>query len=172
MLTNAQRYGVDGSKALGLHPDIITREDYNELQARMARYEGWYASIGKPRSYRAEDVPPNARLSNEERSAIEVYEWVMYPPVRAFVYVKVNEPERLKLKAWEKHGHPVYGQVTTWTGDKLGNAIFGDVYRSNFGDKRASIEVTGINGRKYHGIYYCDAGDYARIKMNKNQRKG
>jgi hypothetical protein len=60
--------------------------------------------------------------------------------------------------------------VTTWTGEKLGDAILGQSFRAPFGDKRRPIWVTAINGRKYQGTYYESAGDYARVKQMKGKK--
>ena len=100
-------------------------------------------------SYREEDRPATVpAVSNDERSAIEVYEFVSNPPERYFLYV--NEDART---------------VTTWTGEKLGDLLRGDGYYSSFGDMRVPVTVHAINGRTYHGTYYKSAGSYARVKM-------
>lgn len=88
--------------------------------------------------------------TNEERSAVEVYEFVTNPPDKYFLYINCTKRE-----------------ATTWTGDKLGTVGFGNDYRDNFGGKRVPITVYAINGKKYHGTYFKSAGDYARIKMCK-----
>jgi hypothetical protein len=91
--------------------------------------------------------------TNEERSAVEVYEFLHNPPEKYFVYI--NRTKR---------------EATTWTGEKLGTVGFGTEYRDNFGGKRVPITVYAINGAKYHGTYYASSGDYARIKMSKRSR--
>lgn len=91
--------------------------------------------------------------TNENRSKLEVYEFCNDIPQTYFLYI--NKEKR---------------EATTWTGEKLGNVIvYGRTYRSNFGDKRANITVEGINGKYYFGTYFVGAGDYARIKLCKNQ---
>jgi len=92
------------------------------------------------------------KLTNKDRSNIEVYEWLKNPPQSYFLYI--DEKKR---------------KAITWTGQELGDVGFGYSYRSNFGDRRISINVYGNNGKKYHGIYFCSAGNYARIKLFKNQ---
>ena len=89
-------------------------------------------------------------LTNEERSAIEVYEFVAEPPQRYFLYIKEEGPYD--------------GTATTWTGERLGAVTFGRAYRSNFGDKRIPVWIQAINGEHYQGTYYADAGDYARVR--------
>jgi len=89
-----------------------------------------------------------AAPTNEERSAVEVYEFVMTPPEKYFLYI--NRTKR---------------EATTWTGDKLGTVGFGREYRDNFGGRRVPVTVYGINGCKYYGTYFVSSGDYARIRM-------
>jgi len=57
---------------------------------------------------------------------------------------------------------------TTWNGEILGRIHTGKEWRDNFGGKRVSFIMSGINGKSYHGTYYKSAGDYCRIKMTKN----
>ena len=80
---------------------------------------------------------------------MEVWEFKNDPPTDYFLYVG-------------KDAH-------TWTGQHLDNVSFGREYRSNFGDVRQPIDVYGINGIKYHGIFYKSTGDYARINAYKKQ---
>lgn len=88
--------------------------------------------------------------TNEERSAVEVYEFCTNPPQTYFLYINCTKKE-----------------ATTWTGDKLGSVSFGSEWRDNFGGKRVPITVYAINGKRYHGTYYKSSGDYARIKLCK-----
>lgn len=93
------------------------------------------------------------KVDNDLKAKIEEYEFVKFPPEKYFLYVDFEK----KI-------------VTTFTGVKLGHIVWANrPYYSNFGDKRIGIDVYGINGKKYHGTYYVGAGDYARIKMYKNQ---
>lgn len=101
-------------------------------------------------------------VSNEERSAVEVYEFAHNIPDKYFLYVKRDS-------APYPGGKPGYGIATTWTGDKLGDVIFGTSFRSNFGDTRVPIRMRGINGRWYVGTYYESAGDYARVRLATQQ---
>jgi len=116
----------------------IDTATYRELRERLDRHRG----EGGPSP------------TNEERSAIEVYEFVHDPPVKYFLYI--DEPSR---------------SATTWMGDVLGRVSFGQSYRSAFGDTRVPIWVDAINGLLYHGTYFKSAGDYARIKLAKQQPK-
>lgn len=56
-------------------------------------------------------------------------------------------------------------QLTTWMGDRLLTVTTaGDVWRSNFGDRRQCMRALGINGRVYAGVAYLSAGDYVRLQ--------
>jgi hypothetical protein len=90
------------------------------------------------------------KVTNELRSAVEVYEFMQDKPNYYFLYI--NETT---------------GKAQTWTGQELGNVSFGHEWRSNFGDRRQAITVHGINKVTYYGTYYKSSGDYARIKMKK-----
>lgn len=130
--------------------DSIITAEYNEIRSRMAKLETW--THGR-RSYPTTDIPVDARVSNDERSAVEVYDFILHPPVKYFLYIKV-------LNVWQ-------GTANTWTGDYLGNVGFGRSYRSIFGDTRVPITLLAVNGKRYYGTYYKSAGDHARITMAK-----
>src|SRR5439155_26054876 len=105
-------------------------------------------------SYKPRDKPADVPdVSNEERSALEVFEFVTNPPDKYFLYI--NEKNRT---------------ATTWPGEKLGDVSFGCEYRDNFGGERIPVNVYAINGKTYHGTYYKSSGNYARIRMKKGQR--
>ena len=96
--------------------------------------------------------PYSTEVTNELRSAIETFEFVLTPPKKYTVYV--NEST---------------GEVTTWTGQKLGRFQVINGFRSNFRDYRICVRIKAINGKSYYGIYFKSIGNYARIKMNKNE---
>ena len=100
----------------------------------------------------AKTFPFDDKINNDIRSAIETWEFAHDIPSRYFLYI--NEKNNT---------------ATTWTGQKLGSVSFGSPFRSNLGDTRQQITVKAINGKVYHGVYYKSAGDYARIKLAKNQ---
>lgn len=127
---------------------MISDKEYIELRARLDRHEAW---LGDRTSYFPEDVPLDCQVENSERSAVEVFEFCRQKPQRYFLYI--NEEKKL---------------ATTWAGDKLGTVELGRSYRDNFGGKRISVVVHGINGLHYHGTYFKSAGNYARIKAFKN----
>lgn len=90
-------------------------------------------------------------VNNDMRSAIEEYEFRTDAPKSYFLYISKE------------------GKATTWTGQVLGNVSFSKEFRAVFGDIRQRVTVYGINGKIYHGTFYKSAGDYARIKLAKNQ---
>lgn len=98
-----------------------------------------------------EKFPYANEVTNELRSAIEVYEFIANPPKKYFLYVDEKT-----------------GEVTTWTGQKLGRFTVINGYRSNMRDFRISIRIKAINGKEYYGTYYKSAGSYARITMCKS----
>jgi hypothetical protein len=87
------------------------------------------------------------KVTNDLRSAIEVYEFMEDKPDRYFMYI--NESKRI---------------ATTWTGQILGTVHFGKEFRSNMGDVRVAVMVFSINSLDYFGTYYKSSGDYARVK--------
>ena len=130
---------------------MITDSEYRTLKSKYDAYQaalqarfgnGWRCITPAI----AATLPPAP--SNDDTSAVEVYEWIVNPPARYLAYI--NEDKRI---------------MTTWTGEILGYTAFGRAYRSNFGDTRVSIDVRGTNGKRYYGTYYKSSGDYCRIKM-------
>ena len=137
---------------------MITETEYKLIRAKIDTYEASKARLYPCKNCFTPEMIENivreancgSSPTNEERSAVEVYEFVHDAPDRYFVYVNKDTKE-----------------ATTWTGDKLGAVVFGREYRDNFGGKRIPITVFAINGTKYHGTYYASSGDYARIKRSK-----
>lgn len=133
---------------------MITAEQARDIRTRYDALQVWVDSIrGKNgwASYKPEDKPASVPdVSNEETSALEVFEFVVNPPDRYFLYIRESE-----------------SLATTWTGDELGHVSFGREYRDNFGGRRVPITIRAINGRTYHGTYYKSSGDYARVKIAK-----
>ena len=138
--------------------NIITREQRNEIQARLDKLNAWIDTIRDKRtgwaSYKPEEKPANIPdVTNEERSSLEVFDFIDNPPEKYFLYVDVKN----KI-------------VTTWTGEKLGNITYLSApFRCGFGihTKRQSLRFTAINGAVYSGFYFTSSGDYARVKMIK-----
>ena len=136
---------------------MISPEEYEELFDRQSRFKAW---LGSRTSYRQEEVPENCRITNEERSAIEVFQFCRDKLSIYFVYIAPPIPNSSMV---EKH----YVHATTWIGDYLGRVYLGGEYTVHMprGGKsvRQSITMHGINGVRYYGTYYKSSGNYARI---------
>lgn len=102
--------------------------------------------------YKPDEVSHLDPPTNEERSAVEVFDFVHNPPDKYFLYV--SEEKR---------------DAHTWTGQHLGKACFGRQWRDNFGGIRVPVEIYGINGWRYVGTYFKSSGDFARIRKAKDQ---
>ena len=133
---------------------MITPDQAADIRERNNALMAWVDSIrGKNgwASYRPENKPPDVPdVSNEERSALEVFEFCTNPPDKYFLYISCEKQS-----------------ATTWTGDLLGHVSFGREYRDNFGGRRVPVTVRAINGRTYHGTYFKSSGDFARIRQSK-----
>jgi hypothetical protein len=129
--------------------NIPTEGRYRTLKLKLAAFDRW---LGKRRSYRPEEVPYGLTVTNDERSEVEVYEFLNSPPLKYFAYVK-SAPKAV---------------LTNWMGYVLGDIVkWGYAHKGNMGDVRVAITVRAINGYMYTGTYYKSAGDYARIKRGK-----
>jgi hypothetical protein len=134
-------------------PDAATIKELRERNARHNAFVDTKRSRNGWASYLPSEVPVNARITNEERSTLEVYDFLSTPPDRYFLYV-----------------NPEKGVATTWTGATIGRIALGPVYEvPAFGrpSTRQSIHVWAINGKEYFGTYYKSSGDYARVKIKK-----
>lgn len=90
---------------------------------------------------------------NEQRSREEVAAFIAECPERYFAY------------RGEEQRDGTFHSLTTWTGEKLGSVLsLGNVYRSNFGDRRRHFRALGVNGVEYSGVAYLDAGSYVRMR--------
>lgn len=58
--------------------------------------------------------------------------------------------------------------ITTWAGVKLGSGIASREERDALGNKIRYVTAT-IEGVRMYGRHYPDAGDYIRLRPNKNQ---
>jgi hypothetical protein len=142
---------------------MITTKTYNELKRKIAQFDAWVDTQRNPRngwaSYRVEDIPKHlSKVSNDQRSFVEVYEFVHTPPEKYFIYVERNvvSPGEVDNRV----------RVTTWTGQTLGYGYLGRPYKCG-NSRRYPIRFKGINGFRYAGTYYVSTGDYARVKKVK-----
>ena len=137
---------------------MITQEQYDEITTRLTALQSWCGTSGAP--YKSDDVPPACRVSNEECSMVEVFDFCHNKPTRYFAYVKINTQRESQ---WD-----IMGTLTTWNGDVLATITrIGKRWRSNFGDKRQALTAKGVNGLWYSATYYESAGDYCRMRAIK-----
>jgi hypothetical protein len=140
---------------------VITDQQAKEIGARLKRYDRATKKFIKPNGWRV--IPKEAvekltkrgiYVDNDERSRLEVYDFVKVKPVKYIAYV------------YEIDGRPA--SITTWTGEIIGRvtSVF-PAYRSCFGDKRVNFRARMICGRTFSGTYYKSAGDYCRLKVFK-----
>ena len=117
--------------------NIVKREEILRkycIEQGFTKKNGWT-------SYKPEEVAHLNPPTNDERSAVEIFDFVNNPPDKYFLYI--NDKEK---------------KATTWTGERLGYVTF---LNSN---KNPKIVIEAINGKTYKGIYYKEDGDYARVK--------
>jgi len=131
---------------------MITKEQYETLRARLVVYDEWAKQFTMKNGWRVvpNDAVPPVTVTNEDRSAIELYEFVHNAPDKYFLYINAD-----------KH------TANTWTGEKLGRVEFGNAWRDNFGGVRVHVRVYAVNGYVYSGTYFKTAGDYARVRKLK-----
>ena len=141
---------------------MITTERYNELNEKSGRFAAW---LGDRRSYRPEEVPAHCPApTNEERSQMEVFQFVNMPPEKYFCYIRRVDCDGNPAAASMRF------QATTFTGEILGEGILGHGYETPAfyrPSRRYPVRFKAINGREYAGTYYASSGDYARIKAVK-----
>src|ERR1700756_4878935 len=95
---------------------MISPQQAADIRQRNDALMAWVDSIRVKNgwaSYKPEDKPAHVPdVSNDERSALEVFEFCTNPPDRYFLYIN------------EKNS-----TATTWTGETLGQVSFGREYR-------------------------------------------
>ncbi len=143
---------------------MITPEKYNLLKLKMIKFDAWVDTQRNPKngwaSYKPSEVPDYLeRVTNDERSSVEAYEFYHNPPDKYFLYVarKICSPGVVSYEV----------NVTTWTGQILGHGRLGHMYfcgRPPYQSKRYTIVFEAINGIKYKGTYFASAGDFCRVK--------
>lgn len=150
--------------------ELKTIEEYEELKQIQSQYNEWAKQYVQKNGWTvipADAIPP-VKFDNDDRSAMELWEWKTNPPEKYFIYIRETK-EPPKGFPYEK---PLW-EAITFTGQKLGNVRYGKEYKSpcfgSWPSIRQSITVYGSNGVKYYGTYHKSSGDYARIKRYKNQ---
>lgn len=128
---------------------MLTATAYQGLKRKLAIYRKWSRQYRKPNGWTVipAGAKPPVHLTNNDRSEVEVYEFVNDPPERYLLYI--SEENRV---------------ASTWTGQPLGEVEFGRTWRDNFGGLRRAVRVKAINGATYSGTYFKSSGDYATVK--------
>lgn len=135
---------------------MLTAEQYQEYRARYDAYHTWRGNRSSISAAERESAPQGT--TNEETSAIEVYEFMQDKPTRYTAYLKENESSFTR------------GSFTTWTGETLGSLHIWKRTRDGFGNKVWYVSAVGINGVKYHGRHYPDSGDLVYLTANKHHQ--
>jgi hypothetical protein len=124
---------------------MLTPEQAKDIRDRNNAVRNWLTTH-KKNSYISAELSEELGIelpTNEETSALEVYEFITDPPVRYFLYISCPE-SALSLPDHRNHRtvrNGASGLATTWTGEKLGDIQFGKEFRSAFGDRRVSLRV-------------------------------
>lgn len=80
----------------------ITPEQAADIEKRLAAFDAW---LGKRRSYPVGSAPAGMEVSNEDRTALELFKFKRDKPTRYTAYASESD-----------------NSVTTWTGD-VGDAL-------------------------------------------------
>ena len=150
--------------------ELKTIEEYEELKQIQSQYNEWSRQYIQKSGWTvipADAIPP-VKFDNDDRSALELWDWKHNPPEKYFLYItETKEPPK---------GFPYEKPLriaTNFMGEKLGNVRYGQEYKcpafGGWPSIRQSIAVYGNNGVKYYGTYYKSSGNYARIKRAKHQ---
>lgn len=134
----------------------LSPEEAADLRQRLDAATQWLRQHGQL-SYDPKDpaLPDFVRdqPTNEERSALEVFEFLRDRPEKYFAYYTDD------LTA-----------VTTWMGDKLGDIVYrGPAYKVGFwpGATMRRVRVVAITGDRYAGVCNISGGTYCRLKRMK-----
>ena len=140
---------------------LISAEQAADIRRREKLSTAWLRKHRSGRSgwvsYDPKDpkLPPSVRRqpTNEERSELELFEFMRDRPDRYFAYYNNAMTE-----------------IGTFTGQKLGNIIQkGTIYRTGWGPgaRKQRVRVRAITGDTYAGPCELDAGTYCRLRKVK-----
>lgn len=151
---------------MSIRDTLISARKAKALRARANRHAEWAKQFRKPNGWTVitkeeqATCPRNARITNEELGRLEQFEVWRDKPERLFAYVKFSAHGEPRTASDVRTGD--VAAVTTWPGTPLGYGTVGHVWRSNFGDRRASLSVI-IAGERYSGTAYIGAGEYCEL---------
>lgn len=150
---------------------MLTAAEYEQTREALDAFESWR---GNRSSYHPDEIPPDVpRVTNEQRSAVELYEFNRDKPESYFAYVRYpNRETPLVFTAARRDNGPAPGstvELTTWTGELMARGRVLSRWRDNFGSIRVAIRVECVDGSgvEYSGTAFYSAGDYARIRRVK-----
>ena len=147
---------------------MLTTKEYEQTREALDAFESWR---GNRSSYHPDEIPATVpRVTNEQRSAVETYEFNRDKPESYFCYVRYPGFER--ATPFNTKTRPQYGaavELTTWTGELLARGSIGRAFGDNFGGTRIPLRATCVDGSGviYSGTAFYSAGDYARIRRVK-----
>lgn len=128
----------------------ITLSERNGIMERENALGQWMRAR-KVNSYKPEDVAHLNPPTNEERSAVELFDFMKEQPSRVFAYRTTSNRA-----------------IHNWMGETLASVTWeGSEYRDNMGGKRYAFRAIGVNGIAYAGVAFPSAGDYVRMRAVK-----
>jgi hypothetical protein len=144
-----------------MNSNIITAAQAADILARYNELEAW--RNGRL-SYHPSEVPAHIRPpTNEEISALEVYNFLTMPPSESYAAYLGKDPK-----------NPGRYVITTFTGDRLATVTRyvsrSAPFNSWLSDVRGSFWALGIDGRSYHGRHN-GPGIYCRMRPAKHQAR-
>lgn len=134
---------------------MITKQQANVIESNINVINHF---LGERTSYHPDELKREGicLVSNEDRSKLELFNFVNDKPQKYFAYLSKDENGK-----WI---------VSNWMGEKLASANVYNIATSNFGDQRHYFDTyNSINGIRYYGIGYGGNGMYCRMKAFKNQ---
>lgn len=135
---------------------MISTQEYAVLRGKISRFEKKRIEMygEKKCSFTPEEIDAVGLPypTNDERSAVEVYELAHKTPAKYHCYLGRTGDS-----------------VTTWTGEKIGAIVHeGKTWRDNFGGLRMSVRVRLCNGRMYSG--FVNGYDGVNLKIMKEKK--
>jgi hypothetical protein len=153
------------------HPDYGPAYGESDYQADKATCDKanayWQANAthgrhGSSMSAELAAHPDYAACNNETRSRVEMWELRRDKPAKIFAYYR-------DCNAGTKLHRGGRLEITNFMGARLGYATVQTVWRSNFGDTRASFRASLFDGCEYSGTLYGDSGTYCRLRSIKGK---
>jgi len=160
------------------HLQLTTPAEYEILRARLDRSRAWvdaYFAEHGGNSYPSDIVPPDQQATNEQRGAVEQYEFRHRIGDTGGAYFCYAQPQGIGFH-WSRRYQQLRGGdlLTCWTGRELARVTWaGNPYRCpaiGGSSVRQNFRARGIDGRDWAGTYYTSSGDYCRMRPTKHQQ--